>query len=37
VAVVDDLAEGRLPAGHVRGRSSLPLPVQAAQQFARRR
>lgn len=35
VAVVDDLAAGRLPAGHVRGRSSLPLPTQAAQQFAR--
>jgi hypothetical protein len=35
VAVVDGLAQGRLPAGHVRGRSSLPLPVQAAQQFAR--
>jgi hypothetical protein len=35
VAVVEDLAQGRLPAGHVRGRSSLPLPVQAAQHFAR--
>ncbi len=35
VAVVADLAAGRLPAGHVRGRSSLPLPVQAAQEFAR--
>lgn len=33
--VVDALAAGRLPAGHVRGRSSLPLPTQAAQQFAR--
>jgi len=33
--VVRDLAEGTLPAGQVRGRSSLPLPVQAAQQFAR--
>ena len=33
--VVDQLAAGRLPAGHVRGRSSLPLPVQAAQSFAR--
>ena len=33
--VVDQLAAGRLPAGHVRGRSSLPLPVQAAQAFAR--
>lgn len=35
VAVVDELAAGLLPAGHVRGRCSLPLPVQAAQQFAR--
>jgi len=35
VRVVDDLAAGLLPAGRVRGRSSLPLPVQAAQQFAR--
>ncbi len=35
VALVDDLASGRLPSGHVRGRSSLPLPTQAAQQFAR--
>lgn len=35
VALVDGLAEGRLPAGQVRGRSSLPLPTQAAQQFAR--
>lgn len=35
VAVIDDLAGGLLPAGHVRGRSSLPLPTQAAQQFAR--
>ena len=35
VALVDGLAAGRLPAGHVRGRSSLPLPVQAAQSFAR--
>ncbi len=34
-AVVADLAAGRLPPGHVRGRSSLPLPVQAAQEFAR--
>ena len=34
-ALVDDLSAGRLPAGHVRGRSSLPLPVQAAQSFAR--
>jgi hypothetical protein len=33
--VVDDLAEGLLPAGRVRGRSSLPLPTQAAQAFAR--
>ena len=35
VALVDALAAGRLPAGHVRGRSSLSLPTQAAQQFAR--
>ena len=35
VRVVADLLAGRLPPGHVRGRSSLPLPVQAAQQFAR--
>lgn len=35
VRVVDELTEGRLPAGHVRGRSSLPLPTQAAQAFAR--
>ena len=34
-ALVDGLSAGRLPAGHVRGRSSLPLPVQAAQAFAR--
>ena len=35
VGVVEDLAAGLLPAGRVRGRSSLPLPTQAAQQFAR--
>jgi len=35
VRVLDDLATGLLPAGRVRGRSSLPLPTQAAQQFAR--
>lgn len=35
VRVVDDLAAGLLPAGRVRGRSSLSLPVQAAQQFGR--
>lgn len=35
VHVVDELAAGRLPAGHVRGRSSLPMPTQAAQSFAR--
>ncbi len=35
VHVVDDLAAGRLPARRMRGRSSLPLPVQAAQQFSR--
>ena len=35
VHVIAELAEGRLPPGHVRGRSSLPLPTQAAQHFAR--
>lgn len=35
VGAVRALAAGTLPAGHVRGRSSLPLPTQAAQQFAR--
>ena len=35
VRVVDELEAGQLPAGHVRGRSSLPLPVQAAQSLAR--
>ena len=35
VGLVADLAEGRLPAGRLRGRSSLPLPTQAAQGFAR--
>ncbi|TAL21884.1 MAG: sucrase ferredoxin [Frankiales bacterium] len=35
VRLVEELAAGRLPAGHVRGRSSLPLPTQAAQGFAR--
>lgn len=35
VRVVEDLDGGLLPAGHVRGRSSLPLPTQAAQQLAR--
>jgi hypothetical protein len=33
--VVDGLAAGTLPAGRVRGRSSLSLPAQAAQAFAR--
>lgn len=33
--IVEDLRAGQLPARHVRGRSSLPLPVQAAQGFAR--
>lgn len=33
--VVAGLAAGTLPAGRVRGRSSLSLPAQAAQQFAR--
>lgn len=37
VAVVDALEAGTLPQGHVRGRSSLPAPAQAAQQFARQR
>ena len=35
LAVVEALAAGTLPAGLLRGRSSLPLPTQAAQQFAR--
>ena len=35
VQVVRDLAAGTLPAGRVRGRSSLSLPAQAAQHFAR--
>ena len=35
VRVLAELAQGRLPPGHVRGRSSLPLPTQAAQHFAR--
>ena len=35
VRVVDDLQEGRLPSALVRGRSSLSLPAQAAQHFAR--
>ena len=35
VDVVSELAAGQLPAGHVRGRSSLPLPTQAAQAMAR--
>jgi hypothetical protein len=34
-ALVADLRAGRLPLEHLRGRSSLPLPVQAAQHFAR--
>ena len=33
--VVEELSAGLLPAGRVRGRSSLPLPTQAAQAFAR--
>jgi len=32
---VADLRAGRLPLEHLRGRSSMPLPVQAAQHFAR--
>ena len=35
VDVVTRLDAGVLPLEHLRGRSSLPLPVQAAQQFAR--
>jgi len=35
VGVLAELERGVLPAGLVRGRSSLPLPTQAAQQFAR--
>ena len=35
VGLVHGLEEGLLPAGRVRGRSSLSLPAQAAQQFAR--
>jgi hypothetical protein len=35
--VVADLRAGRLPLAHLRGRSSMPLPVQAAQHFARTR
>lgn len=35
VAIAEALAAGTLPAGRIRGRSSLPLPVQAAQHFAR--
>lgn len=37
VAVVQDLEAGVLPLPLVRGRSSLPLPTQAAQHFARSR
>lgn len=35
VGLVDALAAGTLPEGRLRGRSSLPLPTQAAQDFAR--
>lgn len=35
VDVVRGLTDGRLPSGRVRGRSSLSLPAQAAQHFAR--
>lgn len=35
VDVLRGLEDGLLPAGRVRGRSSLSLPAQAAQQFAR--
>jgi hypothetical protein len=36
-AVLAVLEDGRVPVPLVRGRSSLPLPVQAAEQFARER
>lgn len=35
VQLVEDLRTGTLPVRHWRGRSSLPLPTQAAQSFAR--
>ncbi|MGZ6827969.1 MAG: sucrase ferredoxin, partial [Mycobacteriales bacterium] len=35
--LVAAVADGRLPVEHWRGRSSLPLPTQAAQAFARER
>jgi hypothetical protein len=35
VEAVARMLAGRLPVAHLRGRSSLPLPVQAAQHFAR--
>jgi hypothetical protein len=35
VAAVEGIAQGRLPVANLRGRSSLPLQVQAAQHFAR--
>lgn len=35
VGLVTRMLAGRLPLTHLRGRSSLPLPVQAAQHFAR--
>jgi Sucrase/ferredoxin-like len=37
VALAAGLTDGVLPEGRVRGRSSLPSPVQAAQHFARQR
>ena len=37
VGLVEDLQAGLLPRGRVRGHSGLPLPTQAAQQFARER
>jgi (2Fe-2S) ferredoxin len=37
VPVVTALLAGRLPVAHLRGRSSRPQPVQAAEQFARAR
>lgn len=35
LAVADALAAGRVPVAHLRGRGSLPSPVQAAEHFAR--
>lgn len=35
ISLQDSVRSGRLPVAHWRGRSSLPLPTQAAQSFAR--